>query len=162
MLALGRVKRRTASKTLKRGGGLLHFFSTNCPEGAGYSSKLVRCSWFREGVTASGGFNNRIHTRHFVGLNDVIINLRITSRLPFGFTQLATQGDSKDKIPKPLRVKMGSFHVIHDVINISSITFKITFPVSKSRHVSGTALKHDHKHAASAHDRFSEITLLEP
>ena len=100
--------------------------------------------------------------RHFVGLNDAIINLQITSRLPFGFTQSATQGDSKDKSRKPFCVKSGSFHVIHDITNISSVTFEITFPVSKSRHLSGTALKHDHKYAAYAHARFSQNYLDVP
>ena len=77
-----------------------------------------------------------------VGSNDVIINLQITSRLPFGFTQLATQGDLKDKIRKLFCVKMGSVHVNRDITNISSVTSNITFPVSKSRHISEIALKH--------------------
>ena len=100
--------------------------------------------------------------RHLVGLNDVIINLEITSKLPFGFTQLATQGDLRDKIRKPFCVKMGSVHVKRNVANISTITSNIIFPVSKSRHVSGIALKHDHKHAATAHARFSQKYLDGP
>ena len=96
---------------------------------------------------------------HFAGLNDVIINLQITSRLPFGFTQLATQGDLKDKIQTPFCVKMGSIYVNRDITNTSQITSNITFPVSKSRHMSGIVLKRDNKYTATAHARLSQIVL---
>ena len=100
--------------------------------------------------------------RHLVGLHDVIINPRITSKLLFGFTQLATQGDSEDKLRKPFQDKVGHIHVNRDIINISQITSNITLPVSKSRHASGSALKHDHKYAASAHARFGRNYLDVP
>ena len=57
--------------------------------------------------------------RYLVGLNDVIINLQITSKLPLGFTQLATQGGLQDKFGKPFCVKVGSVHAKRDVTNIS-------------------------------------------
>ena len=62
----------------------------------------------------------------------------------------------EDKLQKPFCVKVGPIHVNCDIINISQITSNITFPVSKLRHASGIALKHDHEHAAAAHVRFSQ------
>ena len=95
--------------------------------------------------------------RHLVGSNVVIINLQTTSRLPLGFTQSGTQGDLKDKIRKPFCVRVGSIHLNHDVTNISQITSDITFPVSKSKHVSEIALKREY--AAAANALLSQITL---
>ena len=71
--------------------------------------------------------------RYLVGLNDAIINLQITLKLPFGFTQLATQGNLEDKLRNPFCVKVGPIHVNRDIINISQITINITSPVLKSR-----------------------------
>ena len=92
------------------------------------------------------GVPDCVMPRHLVlvGSNDVIINLQITSRLPFGFTQLATQGDLKDKIRKLFCVKMGSVHVNRDITNISAITSNTAFPVSKSRHISKITLKYEY------------------
>ena len=72
-------------------------------------------------------------------------------------TQLATQGDLKDKIRKPFCVKVGSIHINHDVTNISQIISDIAFPVSKSRHVSKIVLKREY--AAAADTLLSQITL---
>ena len=91
-----------------------------------------------------------------MGSNDIIINLRITSKLPFHFTQSATQGYFKNKLRKQFFDKIGHIHANRDIINISQITSNIICPVLKSRHASEVALKHDHEHAATAHARFNE------
>ena len=99
--------------------------------------------------------------RHLVGSNDIIINLRITSKLPFHFTQLATQGDFKDKLRKPFQDKIGHIHVNRDIINISQITSNITYPVSKSRHASEIALRHDHENYLGVPTR-GKLTMVKP